>query len=177
MGHWSKEDEERNGTYYPNGGGSREAILDWSPQQVYDDLVGSVVCPGEKVSVLPSQKKLAVWRSSKGSDPKPRRMSVDGRVSVGLERTVDRIRMIEGDHGDVYELNRRDLNDDLMGLELDDGSRRSSVQQLKIPKSVKKQGETIYKGHKNYELMLNLQLGIRLGIPKIYTTLVRGVKI
>ncbi len=29
------------------------------------------------------------------------------------------------------------------------------------PKPGKKQGETISKGHKNYELMLNLQLGIR----------------
>lgn len=29
------------------------------------------------------------------------------------------------------------------------------------PPEVKKQGETISKGHKNYDLMLNLQLGIR----------------
>jgi 1-phosphatidylinositol-4-phosphate 5-kinase len=28
-------------------------------------------------------------------------------------------------------------------------------------KAPKRQGETISKGHKNYELMLNLQLGIR----------------
>jgi hypothetical protein len=34
---------------------------------------------------------------------------------------------------------------------------------------VKKQGETISKGHKNYELMLNLQLGIRyLGFGKCF---------
>jgi len=29
------------------------------------------------------------------------------------------------------------------------------------PRPGKKQGETISKGHRNYELMLNLQLGIR----------------
>lgn len=32
---------------------------------------------------------------------------------------------------------------------------------IRHPKAVKRQGETISKGHKNYELMLNLQLGIR----------------
>jgi 1-phosphatidylinositol-4-phosphate 5-kinase len=29
------------------------------------------------------------------------------------------------------------------------------------PQEAKRQGETIVKGHKHYELMLNLQLGIR----------------
>ena len=29
------------------------------------------------------------------------------------------------------------------------------------PTEIKRQGETISKGHRNYELMLNLQLGIR----------------
>lgn len=34
-------------------------------------------------------------------------------------------------------------------------------QQLRIPKTMKKQGQTIYNGHKTYALMLNLQLGNR----------------
>uniref|UniRef100_A0A0D3HI43 1-phosphatidylinositol-4-phosphate 5-kinase n=1 Tax=Oryza barthii TaxID=65489 RepID=A0A0D3HI43_9ORYZ len=35
-----------------------------------------------------------------------------------------------------------------------------------LPKPGKKQGETISKGHKNYELMLNLQLGIRHAVGR-----------
>ncbi|XP_059646112.1 phosphatidylinositol 4-phosphate 5-kinase 4 isoform X2 [Cornus florida] len=37
---------------------------------------------------------------------------------------------------------------------------------IKIPKVGKRQGETICKGHKNYELMLNLQLGIRHSVGR-----------
>jgi hypothetical protein len=32
------------------------------------------------------------------------------------------------------------------------------------PTEIKRQGETISKGHRNYELMLNLQLGIRYSV-------------
>ncbi|MCI29788.1 phosphatidylinositol 4-phosphate 5-kinase 4-like, partial [Trifolium medium] len=39
-------------------------------------------------------------------------------------------------------------------------------QPLKAPKKSKRQGETICKGHKNYELMLNLQLGIRHAVGR-----------
>ncbi|XP_028553432.1 phosphatidylinositol 4-phosphate 5-kinase 6 isoform X1 [Dendrobium catenatum] len=35
-----------------------------------------------------------------------------------------------------------------------------------VAKDMKKQGETISRGHKNYELMLNLQLGIRYAVGK-----------
>ncbi|KAL4558023.1 hypothetical protein LXL04_036219 [Taraxacum kok-saghyz] len=37
---------------------------------------------------------------------------------------------------------------------------------FQIPKEVKKQGDIISKGHKNYELMLNLQLGIRHSVGR-----------
>ncbi|KAE8694802.1 Phosphatidylinositol 4-phosphate 5-kinase 4 [Hibiscus syriacus] len=37
---------------------------------------------------------------------------------------------------------------------------------LKVPKLGKRQGESIYKGHRNYELMLNLQLGIRHSVGR-----------
>jgi len=40
-------------------------------------------------------------------------------------------------------------------------SRSQPNQPIRLPKTMKKQGETISKGHKNYDLMLNLQLGIR----------------
>ncbi|KAJ0977534.1 hypothetical protein J5N97_013008 [Dioscorea zingiberensis] len=43
---------------------------------------------------------------------------------------------------------------------------RSPLHMGWLPKEVKKQGETISKGHKNYDLMLNLQLGIRHAVGR-----------
>ncbi|XP_024016980.1 phosphatidylinositol 4-phosphate 5-kinase 4 isoform X2 [Morus notabilis] len=153
VGNWSKDARERNGTYYPSGS-SPDGNLEWDPQEVYDhDLSECRVCPGEKVSIMPSQKKLAVWRSSKGGDggggERPRRFSVDGRLSAAGERPFDRMKLWGGG-GDEYRL------EGLVGLKGgDDGSC-----------GVKRQGETICKGHKNYELMLNLQLGIRHAVGR-----------
>ncbi|XP_038721601.1 phosphatidylinositol 4-phosphate 5-kinase 4-like isoform X1 [Tripterygium wilfordii] len=177
VGNWSKDPNEQNGTCYPSGS-SLEDKLEWDPQDVYNVyLTDCVVCQGDKVSILPSQKKLAVWNSSKGED-KLRRMSVDGRVSVGVERAFDRMNIWEGDHGgeDNFDSgsdpgNRRDLADnDLSGLygDQDHGSSSPLPRSfpLRVPKTVKMQGETICKGHKNYELMLNLQLGIRHSVGR-----------
>lgn len=150
MGNWSKDPDEQNGTYYPSGA-SPEANLEWDPQQVFNvDLVDCKVCPGEKVSIMPSQKKLAVWRSTKTVDSsvRPRRMSVDGRVSEGA--------MNMWDDGDC-SFDSTD-GDSIMGS-FDESLLEGG--QNKPPRLVKRQGETISKGHKNYELMLNLQLGIR----------------
>ncbi|XP_038697714.1 phosphatidylinositol 4-phosphate 5-kinase 4-like [Tripterygium wilfordii] len=177
VGNWSKDPNEQNGTCYPSAS-SLEDNLEWDPQDVYNVyLKDCLVCPGEKVSILPSQKKLAVWNSSKGED-KLRRMSVDGRVSVGIERAFDRMNIWEGDHGGESTFdgssdngNRRDLGDnDLLGLYDDHDQGTGSLLPrgvpLRVPKTVKRQGETICKGHKNYELMLNLQLGIRHSVGR-----------
>lgn len=156
MGNWSKDPDEQNGTYYPSGV-SPEATLEWDPQQVFNvDLSDCKICPGEKVSIMPSQKKLAVWRSSKAVDSsvRPRRMSVDGRVSPGA--------MNMWDDGDC-SFDSTD-GDSIMGNF--DESLLDAGQQNRPPRIVKRQGETISKGHKNYELMLNLQLGIRHSVGR-----------
>ena len=167
VGNWSKDPSEQNGTYYPSGS-SPEANLEWDPHDVYNiDLGDCKICPGEKVSILPSQKKLALWRSSKSGDSlKPRRMSADGRVSVGVERPLDRLHMWDGDAdgNESSDVGSRipmvgNVEDDLLGLHMNDANPRGLP--MKVPRRAKKQGETICKGHKNYELMLNLQLGIR----------------
>ncbi|KAF3442140.1 hypothetical protein FNV43_RR16056 [Rhamnella rubrinervis] len=174
VGNWSKDPSEQNGTYYPSGS-SQDANLEWDPQEVYNvDLNDCMVCPNEKVSILPSQKKLAVWRSTKGSDSvRPRRTSVDGRVSVGIERPFDRMRMWDGGGeefgggADRTSSVGRELEDDLLGLYVEDvNSKGTPRQQMKVPRTAKRQGETICKGHKNYELMLNLQLGIRHAVGR-----------
>ncbi|TYH20663.1 hypothetical protein ES288_A05G448400v1 [Gossypium darwinii] len=47
---------------------------------------------------------------------------------------------------------------------LEDSTSRGSLPHFKTP--TKRQGQTISKGHKNYELMLNLQLGIRHSVGR-----------
>lgn len=161
VGNWSKDPSEQNGTYYPSE--SSVEGLEWDPQDVYKvHLSDSQVCPGERVSLLPSQKKLAVWNSSKGGGgEKPRRMSVDGRVSVGIERAIDRMNMWEGEDNTSTAGDRGRFSDaDLLGLNVEEGIPKM-MPIMRLPKACKRQGETISKGHKNYELMLNLQLGIR----------------
>ncbi|KAF7819095.1 phosphatidylinositol 4-phosphate 5-kinase 5-like [Senna tora] len=173
VGNWSKDPREQNGTYYPAESSSEEGQhLEWDPQEVYSELSGEAcqVCQGEKVSILPSQKKLAVWRSTKAGDVKPRRRSVDGRVSVGLEKPSDRMNLWDGGVGVGVGTPTavKELHDDLLNMHVDDDahSRGGPLPRLKAPRKSKRQGETICKGHKNFELMLNLQLGIRHSVGR-----------
>ncbi|XP_065855500.1 phosphatidylinositol 4-phosphate 5-kinase 9 [Euphorbia lathyris] len=46
-------------------------------------------------------------------------------------------------------------------------SRRAKRRQKKLAREVKRPGETIIKGHRSYDLMLSLQLGIRYTVGKI----------
>ncbi|XP_022966640.1 phosphatidylinositol 4-phosphate 5-kinase 5-like [Cucurbita maxima] len=180
VGYWSKDPQEQNGSYYPSGSLGN---VQWDPQDVYNvDFSDCKICLGEKVSILPSQKKLAAWRSSKGEDGvKPRRMSVDGRVSIEVERPFDRMQM--WGCGDIDDFvtgccsertssaggggggggGRGDMSEYMLGLSLE---KEGLGTPMRMSKSCKRQGETICKGHKNYDLMLNLQLGIRHSVGR-----------
>ncbi|XP_073034985.1 phosphatidylinositol 4-phosphate 5-kinase 6-like isoform X1 [Primulina eburnea] len=173
-GYWSKDAKEQNGTYYPSGS-VVVGNLEWDPQEVFiNDLKDCTVCPAEKVPIWPSQKKLAVWRSAKGAESsvRPRRMSVDGRIDAGVDKDMGRMRLSDGaspHHCSAGVLDRgamagHDSDDTFSGLPVEGTSTRGSP--LRIPKVVKRQGETISKGHRNYELMLNLQLGIRHSVGR-----------
>ncbi|XP_027935694.1 phosphatidylinositol 4-phosphate 5-kinase 4-like isoform X2 [Vigna unguiculata] len=173
VGNWSKDPRDQSGAFYP-AGSLEEGSLEWDPQEVFEELGKCEICPGEKVSVLPSQKRLAVWRSSKGGcdGGKPRRMSIDGRVSVGVEKPSDRMQLWGGAEGDFSGTKTPPggvgLDDELMAMQLDGAISRGSnqLQTLRAPTKSKRQGEIICKGHKNYELMLNLQLGIRHSVGR-----------
>lgn len=165
-GNFSKDGKDPNGTYHPSESEEGEGHSNWDPQELYSELSGYLVCPGDKVQVMPSQKRLAVWRSTKtGESAKNRRMSVDGRVSIGLDRTADRLQTLDGGESDGSAKTPTmgsDLEEDLTALRVEDPAENlAQLQPLKAPKKSKRQGETICKGHKNYELMLNLQLGLR----------------
>ncbi|KAK6942175.1 Phosphatidylinositol-4-phosphate 5-kinase, core [Dillenia turbinata] len=159
VGDWSKDPNEQNGTFHSNGGSS-ERNVEWDPQEVFNvDLKDCKVCPNDNVFSLPSQKKLAMWSSAmttESSVKPPRRLSVDDSVYKGADRTsFDRMSGSGSDDVSGYDSS-------LMGTPTEYMSSKGSPgQQLRNPKAGKRQGETISKGHKNYELMLNLQLGIR----------------
>ncbi|KAH9671128.1 phosphatidylinositol 4-phosphate 5-kinase 9 [Citrus sinensis] len=55
-------------------------------------------------------------------------------------------------------------------------SRREKRRQRKLVKEVKRPGETIIKGHRSYDLMLSLQLGIRYTVGKITPVQRRDVR-
>lgn len=138
VGVWSNDPNEQNGTFYPSS--SFDGSLEWDPQEVYSmDLKNCKISFCEKILVYPSQKNIA-WEvllkqsaNSMGSDGRPRKMYADGRLS---NNSLD-------DYGSEGSFAR---------------GHRGPPLKLKNPK---RQGVTISKGHKNFELMLNLQLGIR----------------
>ncbi|KAK6124662.1 hypothetical protein DH2020_041594 [Rehmannia glutinosa] len=171
VGNWSNDPKEQNGTYYPSGS-LLEGNLEWDPQEVFStDLRDCKVCPAEKVPIWPSQKKLAVWRSSKGSDGsvRQRRLSVDGRIEAGVDKDLGNMRLSDGAASSLWTYGGGDRSgnegdDAFAGLQPDSAVSRGTP--LRIPKVVKRQGETISKGHRNYELMLNLQLGIRHSVGR-----------
>ncbi|KAF8403638.1 hypothetical protein HHK36_011742 [Tetracentron sinense] len=189
VGTWSKDPKEQNGTYYPSAA-SPASNIDWNQKEVFSvDLSDCIICPGERVSILPSQKTLnwsgietdflkkqAVWRSSivANSSGKSSRKSVDGRFSNCADKGFDRICNWEADGditSDIVDGNLmvgRDGDGGLGSLKLEDVDLRGTrLQQIRMqPGEMKRQGVTISKGHKNYELMLNLQLGIRHSVGK-----------
>ncbi|XP_015870188.3 phosphatidylinositol 4-phosphate 5-kinase 9 isoform X1 [Ziziphus jujuba] len=89
--------------------------------------------------------------------------------SLGLSEPV-----LEGGEKDPYPnipiLEREYMQGVLISeLVLNDSfsSRRAKRRQKKLAKEVKKPGEAIIKGHRSYDLMLSLQLGIRYTVGKI----------
>ncbi|TKY49713.1 Phosphatidylinositol 4-phosphate 5-kinase 6 [Spatholobus suberectus] len=158
VGVWSQDPNEQSGTYYPSG--SSDSHTDWDPQEVFNvELNDCQICPCEKVSIYPSDKTLSVCggEGDNKSVPKkrtdgsgrPRWMSEDGRLSnYNSEDAFDVGRKSGFDGGGDHSV-----------------SSRHSLSRLRI-KNPKRQGETISKGHKNYELMLNLQLGIRHSVGR-----------
>ncbi|KAF9688783.1 hypothetical protein SADUNF_Sadunf01G0024000 [Salix dunnii] len=167
VGFWSKDPNEQNGTYYPSG--SSSGNLDWDPQEVFLDLNDCKISTCEKMSVLPSQKMLnwhgildqgnAKPMKGNGSEGRLRRISVDGRLSNYSVASLDGCDVYSsGFDGDL-----RDVDEGFGNLQVEELDPKISKLRTQ---PVKKQGETISKGHKNYELMLNLQLGIRHSVGR-----------
>ncbi|KAE8725039.1 Phosphatidylinositol 4-phosphate 5-kinase 3 [Hibiscus syriacus] len=97
-----------------------------------------------------------------------KRPSVDGRGSLSIgERNINfpRICIWESD-GEAGDITCDILDNVEASMIYSDGFKQFRRNPYWFSNEIKKPGETISKGHKNYELMLNLQLGIRYSVGK-----------
>ncbi|XP_062202797.1 phosphatidylinositol 4-phosphate 5-kinase 6-like [Phragmites australis] len=140
IGTWCQEagTMHAKGVYYPPSGGPA-VPAPREPREAITALLEELeVCEGKTVSLMPSQKILT-WPGVEAVTKKP----------VWRPPVVS---LAEGEEGEEART---------------DGSwLRTPSCTRALPRPVKKQGETISKGHKNYELMLNLQLGIRHAVGR-----------
>uniref|UniRef100_A0A7N0V2X7 Phosphatidylinositol 4-phosphate 5-kinase n=1 Tax=Kalanchoe fedtschenkoi TaxID=63787 RepID=A0A7N0V2X7_KALFE len=172
VGIWGSASKEQGGTYYPPAGSQTTHHTGWDPVEVFKvDLADCKVYHDEKVSIWPWQKmqnwpgfegrlsqKTAASRL-KNSNAGIRRMSVDG--SVGPFSYGSRNGQSEAASDSFDEGNSAYRDEGSGNSHIDDSdSRGASVRQ---PRRQHKQrpGVPISKGHKNYELMISLQLGLR----------------
>ncbi|XP_022988908.1 phosphatidylinositol 4-phosphate 5-kinase 6-like isoform X2 [Cucurbita maxima] len=172
VGVWSKDSTELTGSFYPSDTSGTE--MSSNPHELLGEYLNDcVICSGERILIYPSQKMIS-WSgldldslprqtvSRKGSDGirRLRRTSVDGKISnARFESFNDGLNEPSSRNGKGTRL-----------LDLDSKGKRQPNSGFQ---SANKQGVTISKGHKNYELMLNLQLGIRhsVGRPAPATSL------
>ncbi|GJY52125.1 phosphatidylinositol 4-phosphate 5-kinase 6-like protein [Tanacetum coccineum] len=138
---WANGNREQSGKFYPST--SINPHDDWDPHQLFTVEMGEcLICEGEEITIFPSDK-VFVWSNNEEKPPLRKdslgmRISVDRKLSNGDNLTAD------GNSGNG--LHGRSLK-------------------IKL-QPAKRQGVTICKGHKNYELMLNLQLGIRHSVGR-----------
>ncbi|XP_073045367.1 phosphatidylinositol 4-phosphate 5-kinase 6-like isoform X1 [Primulina eburnea] len=183
VGVWSKDPREQSGTYYPSsaqvGGG-----FDWNPQEMYlVNLRDCRISSGEKIPIFPSQKtvnwpcegesfqKKSAWKSYKEIDARAKRASMDAMESNGVDYGLGSESDLSCDVTSESLGSGREVGEGLGAEELDSSQR--CIRPHIVIKPIRRQGLTISKGHKNYELMLNLQLGIRhsVGRPAPATSL------
>ncbi|PNT65470.1 hypothetical protein BRADI_4g43037v3 [Brachypodium distachyon] len=170
IGDWSQESSggatHAKGVYYPPSGGPAVPVPR-EPRDAITKLLEELdVCEGKTTSLLPSQKILTwpgveavikppVWRppevtaAAAAPAEQGRMSSVRRRSSVS-----DMDALAEGEDGGGEDASTRA-----------DRAWSRTLSCIRAPKG-KKQGETISKGHRNYELMLNLQLGIRHAVGR-----------
>ncbi|KAG6784206.1 hypothetical protein POTOM_009892 [Populus tomentosa] len=174
---WENGVPKGNGVYtWPDG----SYIGSWDNNNSMDlkgQQLNSTFCPGNtKECCLKRNENDLVLTTT----PTRKRSSVDGGRGSGMNFPRICIWESDGDAGDITcdiidnveaEMIYRD------GLGLD----RECIRQFRRGPccfnggEVKKPGQTISKGHKNYDLMLNLQLGIRYSVGK-HAQILRDLK-
>ncbi|KAK1602421.1 hypothetical protein QYE76_016754 [Lolium multiflorum] len=165
VGFWGREAAggalQQKGVYYPSPGAAASDARTRDPREVFARELPECVRSGtESQSALPSLRSLR-WLAR----------SVSGRGSSSSGRSNLSGGSNWGSDGDVKveitdDWKRRNSTREGRGLPPPSPAphiAKGAAAPLRISK---RQGETIAKGHKNYELMLNLQLGIRHAVGR-----------
>ncbi|KAL5197788.1 hypothetical protein ABZP36_001300 [Zizania latifolia] len=183
VGFWTRESPtgivQQKGVYYPSPAASSPTARD--PRDVFArDLPGFVGGSSEPAS----PHKSLNYSGNRAANGRSSSASGLGNNSSGGDKKYDKICIWESD-GDIT----CDIVDGAALADASMGARRSvkaegggeglvlplvlpppspapHITKWAPPRQAKRQGETIAKGHKNYELMLNLQLGIRNAVGK-----------
>ncbi|XP_047321480.1 phosphatidylinositol 4-phosphate 5-kinase 1-like [Impatiens glandulifera] len=149
-----------NGTFYPGPGGNSAASKD------------------PKNNLTFGQKFTAPLMVDENFVAAKKRSSVDGSRGSVTERNFPRICIWESD-GEAGDITCDIIDNVEASMFYRDGPRDGFRQFRKSPccfdGEVKKPGQTISKGHKTYDLMLNLQLGIRHSVGK-HASILRDIK-
>ncbi|XP_066354271.1 phosphatidylinositol 4-phosphate 5-kinase 6-like [Miscanthus floridulus] len=173
IGTWRWEPEEAagavlaDGLYYPPSGGPA-VPMPREPCEPITTLIQELdVCEGKTASLMPSNK-IVTWPGVEAVQKKP--VQWPPKVSKVRAPAAD----ADADHGRRSSLSRgSSASLDMDSLALAEGEAgkeaqtdrwssllSSSFMPTPPPRPGKKQRETISKGHRNYELVLNLQLGL-----------------
>ncbi|XAR69158.1 1-phosphatidylinositol-4-phosphate 5-kinase [Bertholletia excelsa] len=89
-------------------------------------------------------------------------MGLSGRFSEGGDETTEIAPILEREYMQGVLISELVLNNSFSR-----SSKRAKRWQKRLAKEIKRPGETIIKGHRSYDLMLSLQLGIRYTVGKI----------
>ncbi|CAN4121480.1 unnamed protein product [Withania somnifera] len=185
IGTWTHSLKDGKGTFYPNGSRltagqelylnalrKRGLLPDMRKQNQVSHIhhAASVDMGNVKVSgKLPERNLLNSGQSRPANVTLERRWSLE----VAIEKVIGYD--LDGDMEDDMSapiLEREYMQGILISeVVLNDRfsppSRRSRRRQRKLVKELKRPGEAIIKGHRSYDLMLSLQLGIRYTVGKI----------
>ncbi|GAA0187034.1 kinase [Lithospermum erythrorhizon] len=150
VGEWSQNQEEQNGTYYPSS--SDIEHFDWDPQEVYNvDLTDCIVGLGETIKIYPSEKS---------TNARPRRASMDVGLTAREGQTFNSESDVGSDSSSKGHIKPAGESNDL------NTSKESRRPQIIEQPPRRRKGVIILRGHKNYELMCNLQRGIRHSLQR-----------
>jgi len=163
IGTWCEESGavHADGVYYPPSGGPAVPVPREPCEPITALLQELEGCEGKKASLMPSHKILtwpgveAVQKKPVWRPPKVTAAADQGRMSSASRRMSSASLDMDSLQAEAAAAESEETRT------ADRSCLRTSSCMRTPPRPGKKQGETISKGHRNYELMLNLQLGIR----------------
>ncbi|KAL1313793.1 hypothetical protein HN51_040452 [Arachis hypogaea] len=203
VGTWSLGLKDGKGTFYPKGSGlpsvqeiylkalRKRGLL---PDLRKQSQVGDVKLRENQRSSRVSSHKLAkgnllnLDQSSRTNVSLERRWSLevsiekvighdsafditDSLPESGNKEIISKIPILEREYMQGVLISEVVLNDMFTSM-----SRRARRRQRKLAREIKRPGEAIIKGHRSYDLMLSLQLGIRYTVGKITPVKSREVR-